>query len=1122
MNVLGQDFERPQARVMSGTDILAELPLLMAAHDAANGLKTGGYVSGYRGSPLAQFDMVLEQRAEAFSAARIVAKPGLNEDLAATAVWGTQQTGLFPDTMTVEGIFAMWYGKGPGVDRTLDVFRHANAAGTDPKGGVLTLMGDDHAAVSSTLPHQTEHDMIAAMMPVLSAAGVHDYVRMGLMGWHMSRASGAWVGFKCQTEIVESSASVLLEPPLEAILRPPEAGTLGLRAGDTPSAQEARLFRKLAVAQDFARLNGLDHERGCVGKAGLGVIASGKAWLDVLEALRLLGVDDTVAEQAGLALRQIGLVWPLEPDGLKTFASRCDRLLFVEEKRGLIEDQARTILYNMPADDRPQIAGKCDFQGQPLLPAQGVIGPMDVARAIIDALPERAHRHLRPLPDRAEEGIAAPALSREPYFCAGCPHATSTRLPDGSRATTGIGCHMMMIDTPGRQTTTFTQMGGEGASWLGLSPFSTERHLFVNMGDGTYEHSGILAIRAAIAAGVNATYKILFNDAVAMTGGQAHDGPLTVPRIAAQMLAEGAVRVAVVAENPEHLSGTLPSGVTLDHRDQLEAVQHELRQINGISVIVYDQVCAAEKRRRRKTGEMEKPTVRAFINEAVCEGCGDCGVQSGCIALEPVETVWGPKRRIDQSACNVDLSCLKGFCPSFVTIEGAEPATPEPSARLPEMHDLPEPAVPAAGQSSNIVLAGIGGTGVIAIGKVLARAAEVDGLAAQILDQTGLSQKNGAVVSHVRLANSEASLHSPRIPPASADTVLAFDAVVANSPKVAPLISRDRTRIVVDDHVRQNGQIARTGGRSPDKSTVLTALTAGVEPDSTHVLTATEAALQLTGDTIAANTIVLGHAWQRGLIPLSHAAMKSAIGAGRAGKANLDAFALGRLSAAQPDAFSAALSRKAGTHETIDDLIKRGTRHMAAWQNGKIADRWRAMVEAAHTAEKAIGSSEAFTRAIANTGLRLMAYKDEYEVARLYRDPAFTEMLGKALHGGKRKRVHLAPPMLPLGRDGRTGRPRKIALGRSADLAFALLPRLKWLRGTPLDPFGYTAERRTERRLSRDFFDLACQLTHDLTPKTHAKSVEIAELGQMVRGFGPVKEAAIARYEAALAEKLQK
>ncbi|SLN68320.1 hypothetical protein [Roseisalinus antarcticus] len=590
MSDLAQRFDVPGMRVMSGTEVLAELPLLMAAHDAARGMRTGGYVSGYRGSPLAQFDRALERRAEAFAEAGIVARPGLNEDLAATAVWGTQQSGLYPRTMSVEGIFAMWYGKGPGVDRAMDVFRHANAAGTDPRGGVLALMGDDHLAVSSTLPHQTEHDMIAAMIPVIAPGGVQDYARFGLLGWEMSRASGAWVGFKCQTELVESSASVALAPLSREVVLPEGAGTLGLRAGDTPAVQEARLYRKLQIAQEFARLNGLARDTGAQGPAALGIVAAGKSWLDVLEALALLVLTEETASAAGIALRKLGLVWPVEPAGLAAFAARAERVLVVEEKRGLIEDQARALLYDLPADTRPAIAGKTGPDGAPLLPATGGLGPLAVARAILALLPPARREGLAPLPHSP-----APARTREPYFCAGCPHATSTRLPEGSRATTGIGCHMMMIDAPGRNTSTFTQMGGEGVSWLGLSPFSSEEHIFVNMGDGTYEHSGVLAIRAAIAGRVNATYKILYNDAVAMTGGQPHDGPLTVPRIAAQMLAEGAARVAVVAEQPARLAGQLPGGVSLDHRDLLDAVQRDLRRVKGVTVIIYDQVL-----RRRK------------------------------------------------------------------------------------------------------------------------------------------------------------------------------------------------------------------------------------------------------------------------------------------------------------------------------------------------------------------------------------------------------------------------------------------------------------------------------------------------------------------------------------------
>jgi indolepyruvate ferredoxin oxidoreductase len=1096
------------ARLLSGTEVIAELPLLMHARDAARGLVTGGYISGYRGSPLAQLDRVLARYADPYTRARIVAHTALNEDLAATAVWGTQQSGLF-DGMRVDGIFGLWYGKGPGVDRSLDVLRHANAAGTDPKGGVLALMGDDHGAVSSTLRHQTEHDMVAAQIPVLAPAGLADFIPLGLAGWEMSRASGAWVGFKLPTEVVEARATVTLHPFLRDLAWPEGAGLLGLRAGDSPPVQEERMVQKLRMSQAFARLNRLDVDSGAPGDARIGIVASGKAWLDLVEALDLLGIDPAAQ---GIALRKVALTWPIEPEGMRDFAARCALLIVVEEKRPVLEDQIRALLYDLP--DRPPLVGKIDHVGQTLFPALGELGPMSVAQALRRVLPQGVGRALPPAPEPLAP--TAPGLRRDPYFCAGCPHATSTRLPPGSRATTGIGCHMMMIDAPGRATTTFTQMGGEGVSWLGLSPFSDQRHIFVNMGDGTYFHSGILAIRAAAAAGVNVTYKILFNDAVAMTGGQPHDGDLDVPALAAQLLAEGLTRVAVVAERPERLKGLLPAGVSLDPRDDLTRVQIELRALPGVTALIYDQVCAAEKRRRRKIGTYPQPAERVFINEAVCEGCGDCAVQSGCIALEPVETALGPKRRINQSACNVDLSCVKGFCPSFVILPGATLRRPTAATVPAEVAELPDPVPPVLGDAPfNLVLAGIGGSGVITVAGLLARAAEMQGLAVVGLDQTGLAQKNGAVISHLRLARGGAPAHTARVPAASADLILGFDMVVSASTRIAPLIDPARTRILCDDHLAPTAEIARSGARAPSAAAHLAQVAALVAPGGMIPSAGSRLALEKLGDALGANMIVLGHAWQAGLIPLERAAIEAAIGDGKGAAQNRAAFAWGRLLAAG----RAQPARPAGDEpDDLDAVIARGAAHMRAWGGPRAARRWRTIVARARAAEGTMG--ESFTRAVAATGLRLLAYKDEYEVARLHRLPAFRQALAETFDTTAVPRFHLAPPLLTRHLDARTGRPAKIAIGRPAVWAFAVLTQLRALRGTPLDPFGHTAERRAERRLAAEYVALVDRLATELTPETHARCTRIAALGQMVRGFGPVKEAAIARYDSELAAAL--
>ncbi len=672
---LEERYTKTRGRVLlTGNQALVRLTMLQRQRDLAAGLNTAGYVSGYRGSPLAGLDHEFERAKRHLGDSHVVFHPGINEDLAATAVWGTQQLGLF-EGARYDGVFSMWYGKGPGLDRSLDAVRHANAAGTSPTGGVLLLAGDDHGAVSSTVPHQSEQNLISAMVPVLSPGGLGDFLDFGLMGWAMSRYAGLWVGFKCVTDIVESTASFDLDPAKPAIVVPDfdQDTDVALRWPDAPRAMERRLLEhKLARVQAFARANRFDAIRYDSAKARLGIVASGKAWLDLMAALEGLGIDEQRAEALGLRVYKVGLVWPLEPEGIASFAKGLERVLVVEEKRGIIEDQIKALLFDAPESARPKVIGKRDADGRSLLPEWGEIDPGMVANALadfIDPADEALHERAAAMTQAAPQD-GPPPMEREAYFCSGCPHSISTRLPEGSRASTGIGCHMMVIGLPERRTSTFTQMGGEGVAWTGMAPFTDEKHIFVNMGDGTYFHSGLLAIRAAVASGANATYKILYNDAVALTGGQVHDGPLSVPAIVEQVLAERVARVAVVAEEPERWRGRMPAGVSVSHRDEMDAVQRELREVEGISVIVFDQVCAAEKRRRRKKGAFPKVETRAFINELVCEGCGDCSVVSNCISVEPVETEFGTKRRINQSSCNGDLSCVKGFCPSFVTVTG--------------------------------------------------------------------------------------------------------------------------------------------------------------------------------------------------------------------------------------------------------------------------------------------------------------------------------------------------------------------------------------------------------------------------------------------------------------------
>ena len=1118
-SALDERYALERGRILvSGTQALVRLPMVQRRRDLAAGLNTAGYVSGYRGSPLAGFDREMATAKKYLKDSHIVFQPGLNEDMAATAVWGTQQTGMFPGAR-YDGVFSMWYGKGPGVDRTMDVIRHANAAGTSRHGGVLLLVGDDHGAVSSTLPHQSEHNLISAMVPLLSPAGVGEYIDYGLLGWAMSRFSGAWVGFKCQTEIVECSATVDLDPARLEIVAPDlplPADGLSMRWPDGQQAMERRLETKLAAVLAFARANRIDRQAWPSEKARLGIVSTGKSWLDLKGALSLLGIDEARAGELGIRLYKVGMVWPLEPQGLREFAEGLDEILVVEEKRPVIEDQIKSQLFNLPGDRRPRVFGKTGRDGAPLLPSIGEIGTLAVARAILSwlgtgdaGLAARAHELATITgPAPAEPGL----LNREPYFCSGCPHSTSTVVPAGSRASTGIGCHMMVIGME-RDTSTFTQMGGEGGSWIGLSPFTDEKHIFVNMGDGTYFHSGLLAIRAGIAAKVNATYKILYNDAVAMTGGQRHDGELSVRAIVGQMLAEGAKKVVVVSERPQLLAGLLPRSVEVRHRDELNAAQRELREIEGVTVLVYDQVCAAEKRRRRKRGTYPVSPRRAFINELVCEGCGDCSAVSNCISVEPRETEFGRKRAINQSSCNTDLTCIKGFCPSFVTIEGG--SLRKPRARAADGTDagLAEPSLPAFGaQPFSVLLTGIGGTGVITVSAILSQAAHLDGLALVTLDQTGLAQKNGAVVSHIRLARRPEILNAARIGPGEADLVLGFDLVVAASQNAVATFGKGRTRAVVDDHFAPTASFVKDTTIDFREAATLRRLRNAGGEGALATVPAMKLATALFGDAMAANMFLLGHAWQKGLLPISRASIEKAIDLNGAGvKMNRAAFAWGRRSAQDLDFVvrqAGMASAAALEATTLDEIVARRVEFLTAYQDAAYAQRYRALVEKARQAEQhALPGQEAFSMAVARSAFKLMAYKDEYEVARLHRDPAFRRRLHDEFEGDFKLRYNLAPPMLTRI-DPRTGHPAKIAIGRWIEPAFWLLTRLKGLRGTRFDPFGRTAERRMERQLIREYFALVDDMATRLTPENHGVATELARLPQDIRGYGHVKAAA--------------
>jgi indolepyruvate ferredoxin oxidoreductase len=1115
---LDDKYRLEEGRVFAtGIQALVRLPMEQRRRDLAAGLNTAGYISGYRGSPLGTYDQQLARARALLAAHHVVAEPAINEDLAATAIWGTQQAEL--DGMgRYDGVFGIWYGKGPGVDRSGDAIKHANLAGSSRHGGVVALLGDDHTCESSTTAHQSEFAMVDAMVPVLNPAGVQEILDYGLYGFALSRFAGGWAALKCMHDTVEATATIRVGAERARIVLPEDfllpPGGLGIRWPDTPLAQEERLHVwKLEAAKAFLRANRLDRLVLGRGDAPLAVVTTGKSYLEVAEALDDLGIDAAEADRLGVRVYKVAMTWPLEPRGLEEALEGAARVLVVEEKRALIEPQVRDVLYGRQG--APLVVGKQDELGQALFPAHGALSAnrvaIAIARRILEARPdERLQARLAGIEAREHRGGETPALVRLPYFCAGCPHNTSTRVPEGSVARAGIGCHFM-AQWMDRATDRFTQMGGEGASWIGEGRFSTRPHVFQNIGDGTYTHSGSLAVRAAVAAGADMTFKVLYNDAVAMTGGQKPEGGLTVPMITRQLEAEGVGRIAVVTDEPDKypLAAGFAHGVKIHHRDELDEVQRAFRDIPGVSAIVYDQTCAAEKRRRRKRGAYPDPARRVLINELVCEGCGDCGVQSNCVAIVPVETEFGRKRAIDQSACNKDFSCLKGFCPSFVTVLGGELRKGRGGVDTSGLGDLPEPALPSLDRPYGILIGGVGGTGVVTIGALLGMAAHLEGKGAAILDMIGLAQKGGAVVTHLKIAQDPDAVGASRIAAGDGRLILGCDLVVAAGTPALATVRPGVTQAVVDAAEVMTGAFTRAPDMDFPGAALRRSIERAVGPERAHLVDATRLATALLGDSIATNLFLLGYAWQKGLVPLGAAAILQAIELnGIAVELNRRAFQLGRHAAHDPDAIAAlvAPARATPQAQTLDELIRHRAAFLEAYQDRAYADRYREVVERVRAAEAArVPGETAFASAVARSLFKLMAYKDEYEVARLYTDGSFARQLEATFAGTPRLKVHLAPPLLA-SRDPRTGELQKRAYGPWVFPLFRLLARLKRLRGTAFDPFGHTAERRMERRLIGEFESLVTLLLRDLRPDNHALAVEIAALPERIRGFGHVKE----------------
>jgi indolepyruvate ferredoxin oxidoreductase len=1116
-------YTRTEGRVfLTGTQAIVRIALDQARRDRKRGLDTRGYVSGYRGSPVGGIDLEISRNRNLLEQAGVEFLPAVNEEFGATQMIGTQQVETDPDKVCL-GVFGLWYGKGPGVDRASDALKHGNAYGASPNGGVLVVAGDDHGCVSSSMPHQSDVAFMNFFMPTINPANVEEFLPFAEWGYALSRFSGMWVGFKAISETVESGMSFELPKDREFVVpdyTPPKDG-LHYRWPDLPGPQiEERMEAKKEAVLAFARANPIDRVQWGHEKARFGIVTTGKSHLDVVEALRLLGIDKDRARDLGIDIYKVGMVWPLEDAGALKFAKGKKELLVIEEKRGIIESQFKEAFYDFPGQKPDRMVGKRDENGNRLVPWTHELGAVMLAGIIADRLDvnfpglnlsEKAG-NVVPAPN----AINVPGATRTPYFCSGCPHNTSTKVPDGSEALAGIGCHFM-ASWMDRNTTSLIQMGGEGVNWVARSKFNGNKHIFQNLGEGTYYHSGSLAVRQAIAAGTNITYKILFNDAVAMTGGQTVDGPISVQAIAKSMVAEGARKVVVVSDHPENFrQSDFPAGVQIEHRREMDRIQRELREIKGTTVLIYQQTCATEKRRLRKRGKMEDPKKFAVINPLVCEGCGDCSVESNCLSVEPLETEFGRKRKINLNSCNKDFTCVNGFCPSFVTVEGATLKKPGATGNR-EAFDrlkaaLPLPKLPSLDEPWDILVTGVGGTGVVTVGQLIAMAANLEKKGATVLDFMGFAQKFGPVLSYIRMSETEAGVNQAKIEPSSAHALIGCDLVVSSSPKASITYRKGMTLAVVNTAVMPTGDLVRNRDADLNTNKRLAAIVQAVDSASLRTLDANVLAEALLGDTVFANVMMLGAAWQAGLVPLDEASLMRAIELnGVKPDLNKDAFNWGRVVVNDRKAVEEIARLPVSTVQTIDEMIERRAEFLAGYQDRSWAEKYRSAIARVRSAEEGVtGGAGALTEAAAKGLFKLMSYKDEYEVARLHTETGFYEGLNSRFDGDFTVKHHLAPPLLPSKLDAR-GRPYKRSFGPWIKPAFQGLARMKRLRGTMLDIFGYSAERRMERELIDQYCELLDRLTGALSAENLAEAARIAGLVMDIRGFGPVKEEAVAK-----------
>lgn len=1122
---LNHRYSRTHGRVfLTGTQALVRLPLVQRQLDRKKGLGTAGFISGYRGSPLGGYDQALWNAKEFLDEQDICFHPGINEELAATAVMGTQQVEV-EDKRSVDGVFSIWYGKGPGVDRAGDALKHGNAYGASPNGGVLMLCGDDHGCASSSMSHQSDVAAMSWYSPTIHPASVSEYIEFGLWGWALSRYSGMWVAFKAISEVVESGASVDLDHLPEFIipqdLKLPEDG-LHFRWPDLPGMQiENRMVSKKKAVLAFARANPIDKRIYNLKQARMGIVTVGKAHLDLMEALAYLGIDEKKAHELGLDIYKVGMVWPIEPHGIREFLKDKEEVLIIEEKRGLVESQLKELLYDYPGYKPKRMVGKYDEHFKPLVTWTEELTPSYLAPLVAKRL-QHVFSGLdfkKQLDFIANTGVSVRApggVKRLPFFCSGCPHNTSTRVPEGSEALAGIGCHFM-ASWMNRKTSSLIQMGGEGIGWVGKSRYLGNGHIFQNLGEGTYFHSGHLAIRQAIASGVNITYKILYNEATAMTGGQPIDGQISVASIAHQVYAEGAKRVVLVSDEPDKYNkGDLPTRVSIHHRDEMDALQKQLREIPGTTVLIYDQTCAAEKRRLRKKKLYPDPPKRIFINDLVCEGCGDCSKQSNCLSIFPRQTEFGPKRKIDQSSCNKDYSCVKGFCPSFVTVEGGQLRKPvavnATDALERKIQQLPVPEIKTLDKAFNLLVGGVGGTGVVTVGALITMAAHLEGKGATVLDFMGFAQKGGTVLSYVRLGQNPEALNQVRIDRGMADALIACDMVVGTDQRALNVLRHEHSKVILNLSELPSGDFVMDRNADMQADLRVKTLEQAVGASSVSKLDANYFAERIMGNTVYSNIFLLGYAWQLGLIPVSLDALLRAIEInGVAVDSNKQGFHWGRIAAADVQFVEKIAGDKPQELSTnLAEIVSKREEFLVAYQNEKYAQAYRDFVERVKAREMDMGTQETlpFTESVARYLFKLMAYKDEYEVARLYTDGSFQKKISEAFEGDYKLRFHMAPPLLSGEKDAE-GRPKKRQFGPWMHTVLKLTAKFKFLRGTAFDPVGYTGERKQERALIEEYRQTVLQLLPEINERNFALALEIAQLPDQVRGYGPVKEQSI-------------